>query len=86
MATQALTAVRPSDAIIATFGDVTEDNDRIAHIEVRPGMREGEVHGLAVCCWGNGHWCVANGHASYFTNRADAEAKALRWINEGRGQ
>lgn len=84
MATQVLTADRPSSAIIATLGDVTEDNDRIARIEVRPGMREGERYGLMVRCWGHGHWCVANGHPSYFTDRGSAEIGANRWVSEGR--
>jgi hypothetical protein len=86
MATQPLTVVRPSEAIIATFGDVTETNDRIAQIEVRPGMREGQMHGLGLRCWGHGHWCIANGHVSHFTSRQGAEAAALRWIKEGCGQ
>lgn len=84
MATQVLTADRPDDAIIATFGDVTETNDRIARLEVRPGMREGEVHGLILRCWGHGHWCVANGHPSHFTSRTDAQVAAYRWVSEGR--
>lgn len=81
MATQALTVERPSSAIIGT---VTETNDRIAQIEVRPSFREGEQLGLMLRTWGNGHWCTANGHPSYFTRRVDAEAAAERWINEGR--
>lgn len=84
MATQVLTADRSSNAIIATFGDVTESNDRIAQIEARPGMREGERFGLMLRCWGHGHWCIANGNPSHFTSRIDAEAAANRWIAEGR--
>jgi hypothetical protein len=84
MATRVLTADRASSAIIATFGDVTETNDRIAQIEVRPGMREGQLHGLMVRCWGHGDWCVANGRAAYFTDRQSAESSANRWISEGR--
>lgn len=86
MAAQALTADCPSDAIIAALGGVSETNDRIAVVEVRPGMREGQLQGLAVRCWGHGHWCVCNGNASFFTDRAAAVAKAERWIETGRGQ
>jgi len=36
-----LISSRPHNATIALFGEVTEDNDRIALLQVRPGMREG---------------------------------------------
>lgn len=84
MATQALTADRPCDAIIAALGGVSETNDRIAYVGVRPGMREGDLQGLYVRCWGRGHWCVCNGHASFFTDRAAALLKAESWIETGR--
>lgn len=84
MATQVLTVVTPIGAIIGAIGGVSETNDRIAQIEVRPGMREGERHALSVRRWGHGHWCVANGQSHYFTDRSDAEASADRWIEEGR--
>lgn len=70
--------------IIATFGDVTEDNDRIATLEIRPGMFEGEYQALALRCWGNGHWCRADGQPHFFTDRVPADAAAERWISEGK--
>ena len=86
MATQALTAVCRSGAIIATVTDASEDNDRIAHIEVRPGMTERHPLGLMLRCWGHGHWCVANGNPSFFSSRPRALEAAQRWVDEGRGQ
>lgn len=84
MATQTSTLARPADAIIAILGDVTEDNDRLAVVEVRPSMTEGEHLGVAVRMWGNGHWCTANGHPHFFTSREPALEQATLWIAEGR--
>lgn len=86
MATQVLTADRPSDAIIVALGGISETNDRLAVVSVRPGMREGEMQGLALQCWGHGHWCICNGHVSCFTDRDAAVVKAERWIETGRVQ
>lgn len=74
----------PADRIIQRWGDPGEDNDRIATLELRPGMFEGEYQALALRCWGNGFWCRADGQAGYFTTRADADKAAERWIEEGK--
>ena len=84
MATQAHTAFRPAETILGLFGDVTEDNDRVAQIEVRPGMSEGQHLALILRCWGHGHWCVAQGRPSHFTCRRDAEGVAHLWVARGR--
>lgn len=70
--------------ILATFGEVTEDNDRVATIELRPGMFEGEYLALAVRRWGMGHWCRFDGQPACCTDRADAVALCRLWISEGK--
>ena len=73
----------PDDRVIARYGNPSEDNDRIATLEVRPGMAEGQYQALALRLWGSGHWCRADGQAGYFTTRQDADKAAERWISEG---
>ncbi len=70
--------------VIKRYGDVTEDNDRIATLELRPGMAEGQYQALALRCWGRGHWCVAEGQAHYFTDQVDADLAGGRWVSEGK--
>lgn len=81
---EVITLDRPADAILATFGDPREDNDRIAQLEVRPGRSEGQFQALMLRRWGNGDWCRADGQPAYFTHRSAADTDAERWINEGR--
>lgn len=75
---------RPPQATIALLGEVTEDNDRIALLQVRPGMREGQAGALMLRRWGSGHDCRGDGQTWYFNDRAAATAVAELWIAEGR--
>lgn len=75
---------RPHNATIALFGEVTEDNDRIALLQIRPGMREGQREALMLRRWGRGHECRGDGQTWYFNKREDAIAVAKRWIATGR--
>jgi hypothetical protein len=84
MAAQAHNACGCPETIIGIIGDVTEDNDRIAQIEIRPGMIVGEHLAVALRCWGQGCWCVAQGRPAHFTDVAHAKAAALRWVSTGR--
>lgn len=86
MATQFDTAFATPDAILATYGEVTEENDRIATLELMAGMQEGDRCALALRRWGHGHWVECNGSVWLFTRRVDAAAAAERWIAEGREQ
>lgn len=83
MATQTHNPRPQPDTIIAIFGDVTEDNDRIAQIEVCPGRMAGEHRTFTVRCWGRGYWRIAHGRPTYFGDAAEAKAAALRWVKEG---
>ena len=83
MASYAHSVCPQPDTIIAIFGDVTEDNDRIAQIEVCSGKIPGAHRSFALRCWGQGYWCVAQGQPTEFRHAADAKAAALRWVNSG---
>lgn len=78
------TTTRPAHTQLATYGEVTEGNDRIARLELAPGRQEGDHLGLMLRCWGEGHWCRADGQPAYFTYRMDADTAAERWISTGR--
>jgi hypothetical protein len=73
-----------TSTVLARFGEVTETNDRIATIEVRPGFREGDRAGLVLRCWGRGHWCRQDGQPLLCNDRVSAAAEATRWIETGR--
>jgi hypothetical protein len=75
---------RPPQATIALFGEVTETNDRIALLQIRPGMREGQREGLMLRRWGSGRACRGDGQTWYFDRREDAIAIAELWVAEGR--
>jgi hypothetical protein len=84
MATQTHSVCPRPDTIIGLFGDVTEDNDRIAQIEICPGRIAGQHRSFALRCWGQGDWHVAQGRAAHFTDVAHAKAAGLRWVATGR--
>lgn len=71
---------RPPQFILSHYGDPTEDNDRIARLEVRPGMQEGQEYGLMLRMWGTKDWGVRDGQAHYFTTREQADQAAQEWI------
>ena len=79
-----LISSRPHNATIALFGEVTEDNDRIALLQIRPGMREGHPAALMLRRWGRGHDSRGDGQTWYFDKREDAIATAKCWVNTGR--
>ena len=83
MAAQAHSIYPQADTIIATFGDVTEDNDRIAQIEICSGKIPGACRYFEVRCWGQGPWLVAQGGPAHFTGAAEAKAAARRWVDSG---
>lgn len=75
---------RPPHATIALFGEVTENNDRIALLQVRPGMQEGERCGLMLKEWGQGDQVRCDGQIRFFDTREAAINCAETWINTGR--
>jgi hypothetical protein len=84
MDVQRLIDNRPPQATIRLFGDVTEDNDRIALLQVRPGMREGQRAALMLRHWGLGQCCRGDGQTWYFDKREEATAVAECWVDTGR--
>jgi hypothetical protein len=83
MATHAHTVCPQPDTIIAIFGDVTEDNDRIAQIEICTGEIPGTTRSFALRCWGRGRSSVAQGRPTHFTDVAGAREAAFRWVDTG---
>jgi hypothetical protein len=79
-----LISSRPHNATIALFGEVTEDNDRIAVLQIRPGMRESQRDALMLRRWGMGHDCRADGQTWVFDKREDAIEVAKCWVDTGR--
>lgn len=79
-----LISSRPHNATIGLFGEVTEDNDRIALVQVRPGMREGQREALMLRRWGYGAGCRADGQTWHYDRREEAVAAAECWVNTGR--
>lgn len=79
-----LISSRPHNATIALFGEVTEDNDRIALLQIRPGRREGQREALMLRRWGYGHECFGSGQTWYFNTREEAIKVAKCWVDTGR--
>ena len=81
-----LISSRPHNATIGLFGEATENNDRIALLQIRLGMREGQREALMLGRWGRGHECRGDGQIWFFDKREDAIAVAECWVSTGRPQ
>lgn len=69
---------------IAQFGEVTEGNDRVAVIEIRPGMYEGQRDALMLRRWGHGGGYLAEGQPWHYSEREAAIEAAKCWVDTGR--
>lgn len=73
----------PADACDIVLEEF-QGEGRSWRLELRPGMKEGQYMALCFRRWGQGHWMIAEGQPSFYSNREHIRLPAQRWIESGR--